>query len=323
MGAVESRPIGLRTTPESGARPGEPDHRGLVMGLAMAVSVMAAVAAAAGLAQWGAGADVTATSVRGETVDLVGDGLYRHDTLFARGGQLGNDFVILVLGVPLLLVTAAMYRQGSRLGHLGLGAVLAVFLYVYGSVALGTVAYNPMFLVYVAILGASLWAFVLTMMTVDGRSLPVERLPRRAVAGLMLASAGVLAVIWGGDLLAAVVTGDAPARLDTYATPVTHALDLAVLAPAAAGAGVLVLRGRATGYVTALPVMAVGASLLPFMIAQTVGQLSSGVTFPVAEVAGILAGFAVISVASAVVLVAVLREVSREAPPRPPAPGTG
>lgn len=324
MGPVSERPIGLRTTEDARPGPRAPDHRGLVMGLGMAVSVMAASVAAAGLAQWGTvagGAGTEATSVRGEEVPLVGDGLYRHDTPFAAGGQLGTDFVILVLGVSLLLVTTAMYRQGSRLGHLALTGVLAVFLYVYGSIALGTIAFNALYPVYVAIFGAALWAFVIAVMTVPPGTVTPTRLPRRAVAWLLFASAGVLAVVWGTDLVVAVATDRAPARLDTYAVPVTHAIDLAVVAPAAAAAGVLVLRGRATGYVAAIPILAVGASLLPLMTAQTVGQVAAGVDFTAVEIVGPLAGFALVSAASVVVLAAVLREVSR-GPAGPPVPGT-
>lgn len=299
------------------------DHRGLVMGLGMAVSVMAAATSAAGLSYWTAGvAGISATSVRGETVSLVGEGLYGSDTPFAAGGQLGTDLVILVLGVPLLLVATAMHRRGSRLGHLLATGVFAVFAYVFGGMALGTVAYNALYPVYVATFAAALWAFVLTVPTVPVSTLPPDRLPRRAAAVVTLAGAALLVVVWGADLLVALVTGDAPGRLDVYTTPVTHTLDLAVVAPAAAAAGVLLLRGSPAGYAAAVPVLTLAAALAPLVAAQTVGQAAAGVRLTAAEVVGPLAAFVVLSVAAGFVLARLLRAVSR-APERRPAPGTG
>jgi hypothetical protein len=299
------------------------DHQGLVMGLGMAVAVMAAATSAAGLSYWSAGvAGISATSVRGETVSLVGEGLYGSDTPFAAGSQLGTDLVVLVLGVPLLLVATAMHRRGSRLGHLLVTGMLAVFTYVFGGMALGTIAYNALYPVHVATFAAALWAFVLTVSTLPVSTLPLDRLPRRAAALLTLAGAGVLVAVWGADLVTALVTGGVPGRLDVYTTPVTHTLDLAVVAPAAAAAGVLLLRGAPAGYAAAVPVLTLATALAPLLAAQTIGQAVAGVRLTTAEVVGPFAAFVVLSVAAGAVLARLLREVSRDPGPRP-APGTG
>ncbi|MGF1661238.1 MAG: hypothetical protein ACFCVG_01990 [Kineosporiaceae bacterium] len=311
------------TTGPGTAGAADRDHRGLVMGLGMAVAVMAAATSAAGLSSWDAGvAGIGATSVRGEAVSLVGEGLYGSDTPFAAGTQLGTDLVVLVLGVPLLLVATAMHRRGSRLGHLLVTGMLAVFTYVFGGVALGTIAYNALYPVYVATFAAALWALVLTVSTLPVSTLPLDRLPRRAAALLTLAGAGVLVAMWGADLVAALVTGDVPGRLDVYTTPVTHTLDLAVVTPAAAAAGVLLLRGSPAGYAAAVPVLTLATALAPLSAARTVGQAVAGGRLTAGEVVGPLAAFLVLSVAAGAVLARLLREVSRDPDPRP-VPGTG
>ncbi|MGF1645390.1 MAG: hypothetical protein ACFCVF_00470 [Kineosporiaceae bacterium] len=300
------------------------DHRGLVMGLGMAVSVMAAATSAAGLSYWNAGvAGASATSPRGENVALVGEGLYGFDTPFTAGTQLGTDLVILVLGVPLLLVATAMHRRGSRLGHVLVTGMLAVFGYVFGAMAFGAITYNALYPVYVVTFAAALWALVLTVSTVPVSTLPLDRVPRRAAAVVTIAGAGVIVAMGGTDLVAALVTGGVPGRLDVYAVPVIHTLDLAVVAPAAVAAGVLLLRGSPAGYAAAVPVLTLLAAFGPLVVTRTAGQLVAGARLTAAETVGPLAVFAVLSVAAGLVLATLLREVSRDPAGRPPAPGTG
>ena len=85
---------------------------------------------------------------------IHGEGLYRYDSLFTGAGNRGVDAVTLLLGVPLLLLALDRYRRGSARGALLLLACLGYFAYVFTSMAFG-VAWNELFLVYVALLSAS------------------------------------------------------------------------------------------------------------------------------------------------------------------------
>lgn len=59
-------------------------------------------------------------------------------------------------------------------------------------------------------------------------------------------------------MLAGQIFGTLPARLDSYATLVTTALDTAIIAPAAVLAGGLILRRHAFGYIMAVPLLVGG-----------------------------------------------------------------
>ena len=110
-------------------------------------------------------------------------------------------------------------------------------------------AFNQLFLVYVAPFSASLWAFMIAIRDIDITRLARElsRLPRRGPAVLMLASGAATAAIWLGPILAAQLVGDQPPRLDGYTTAVTTAIDVAVIAPAAFAASLLILRRSPSG----------------------------------------------------------------------------
>jgi hypothetical protein len=159
--------------------------------LTLLVAALTAVATLTGLLWRGGDAPATVVSVHGETVDLYGEGLYRHDSVFKGAGNRGTDAVTLALGVPLLVAAAVLHRRGSLRGTLLLVGTLASWtLYLYGTMAVGT-AHNELFLVYVALLAASLYGLIFAMRSVDTRALAVDadpRLPRRSLAAFMIFS---------------------------------------------------------------------------------------------------------------------------------------
>ena len=80
--------------------------------------------------------------------------------------NLGTDVVTLFVGIPLLAVTAVATRRGSlRARLLWLGA-LGYLAYDYGMYALG-VRWNPLFLLYAALFGLSLYALITGLVGTD------------------------------------------------------------------------------------------------------------------------------------------------------------
>src|SRR5690242_9981955 len=113
------------------------------------IVLFALFAALMGLFYQTPGDPYTYTNHRGETVSINGHGLYTYDTVSTAAQEQGNDIVTLVVGIPLLLISAWFAFQGSLRGHLLLAGTLGFFLYTYLSMSMLT-AFNPLFLVYVA-----------------------------------------------------------------------------------------------------------------------------------------------------------------------------
>lgn len=295
--------------------------RRTVLVLCAVIGTGAAAAAVAGLLASGGSGSYPFETLRGDRVEIWGRGLYRYDTVFTAAGSRATDLVILLLGLPLLGISAAGYRRGNRRAGLLLLGTLGCFLYVYAGYALGAVAHNRLSLLHAVVFSAALWAVVLMFAAFPaaehGALFPAGT-PRLGPAVLMLASGTVLLVVWGAPLLTAALTGSAPPGLGPYSTEFTMVLDLAVIAPAAFVAGVLILRRRPFGYLLALSLLVLEVLLAPLIVAQTVAQLLAGVRFTVPEVIGPMGGFVVLAGASATVLVAVLRAVDDGAGrPRP------
>lgn len=286
-----------------------------VLGLSMLAGLLAATAAVAGMVWQTDGAVTSVTTVWGERVELFGRGLYRNDTLFVAGANVGSDIVTLTLGLPVLAGALVWSRQGSARGRLLLLGVLGYLLYYGASYALGAVAYNELFLTYVAMFSASLFAFVTAFASVDPQRLPLSGgMPRRWIGAFMIASGVVTLAVWVIDPVAALVTGAPPATLETHTTLFTHALDLAVIAPAAVASGLLILRGRRLGYLIAASLLVLEALLLPLIAIATVVQVRMGLSFATAEVVGPIVGFATIALLAVWALTTMLRHVCQPPP---------
>jgi hypothetical protein len=122
-----------------------------------------------------------------------------------------------------------------------------------------------------------------------------------------------IAMVWGAPLVAALIEGGPPDRMDSYTTMVTYALDLAIITPATFLCAVLVLRGDPLGYVIAVPLLTLVVLLAPQITLGTFFQKSAGVPFTTGEMIGPVAGFVVLGLIAALLLVAILRGLSKVA----------
>jgi hypothetical protein len=263
-------------------------------------------AAAMGLFYETPGEPYPFTSHRGETVMLNGHGLYFYDTVSSAAQMQGNDLVTLVVGLPLLVVSAWMAFRGSLRGHLLLTGTLGFILYTYLSMCVLT-SFNALFVVYIALCTLSMYAFILSMMSFDLQDLPgrfSESLPRGWIAGLMFVVAGFFALAWLGRIFAGLQESAVPA-LENSTTMVIQFMDLGLIAPAAVLGGILLLRRSAWGYLLAAVMMTKGVTLGLAVSAMAINMALNGVP----ESLGIMIPFLVITAANLIMTVVMLKNV--------------
>jgi hypothetical protein len=217
-----------------------------------------------------------------------------------------NDLVALLLGVPLLVISFWFARRGSLRGQLLLAGTLGFFLYTYMSMCFGT-AYNQLFLVYVALWGLSLYAFILGMMSFDLGTLPQhfsERLPRRGIAALFIFTAAFLLLAWLGRIVPSLVSGQIP-PLENITSLFIQAMDLVLVVPLCVVAAILLLRRSAWGYLLS------SVALMKFLTMGTavtvMGLNMARVGVPVTMVE--LGIFPIITLLNLVMVVALLKNV--------------
>lgn len=194
---------------------------------------------------------------------LFWKGLYQHDTISMAAQGMGQDLITLTIGIPLLLLSAYLISRNSLRGQLIWMGMLFYFAYTYAVASFGA-AYNPLFLVYVALLSISMYTFLYGLVSLD-----VKHLKQTIPTGITTKAAGVFLVImavlvalmWVSMIVGSLLTGLAPSVLANYTTLVVQAIDLAVLLPAAIISGILLLKNNQWGYAFA-SILLVKISLL-------------------------------------------------------------
>ena len=244
------------------------------------IVVLALFAAGIGLFYPNEGSPFSFTAVRGETVQIWGQGWYRYDTPIGALSFKAGDLITLFLAIPVLIVSFVLYRQGSLRGGLLLTGALAYFLYTYTSLGFGA-TYNNLFLAYTLIFSASLFGLILALTSFDVQALPAhfgETLPRRGIGFFLIVSGVILSLIWLAlSIVPALLQSKAAPEAYFYTTFMTGIVDIGIIAPALLVAGVLILRRAPLGYLLASTMLVFTCILGPNLAAGGVIQVAEKV----------------------------------------------
>jgi hypothetical protein len=254
------------------------------------------------LAYWLSGA-IAGLLVVAAAGGLFAPGLYR-DPPAIRAMNQGSDLITLLVVVPALVAAMVRAARGSLRAQIVWMGLLGYVAYYYVLFAYG-VRFNPLFLVYVALMGLALFALGILLARCDVAGLPARfapGLPVRLIGGYLVGLAALFALIWLADIVPALF-GPPPLPKPNGAlgpgNPV-EVNDLAVVLPLMIVAGVQLWRRAAAGYLLAgvmlMLSIAVAVVLLPSPLFQYLdGQAIDWGQYPVGLVMT-LAGLALLTV---------------------------
>lgn len=165
---------------------------------------------------------------------LIFRSAYR-DNAFVKTTWLGNDAITLFLAVPILVAALVFSQRGSLKAQLVWMGVLDYLLYNYAFYLFGT-AFNVFFLVYVALLGLSIFALIFGLINLDVNRISQqvrERTPVKWIGGYFLFVAFGLSAVYLSQSIGFIFTGQVPSIVTTsgHPTNVVFALDLTLLVP--------------------------------------------------------------------------------------------
>jgi len=273
--------------------------------------ILAAISSATGLFSQFIGDSFTFNTLYGQTVEIYGHGLYRYETLFKAPLLRGTDAVILFFALPLLILSLIWARRGNLRGQVLLAGIMGFFVYNATTLAFG-VAYNTLFLLYLIYFPVSLFAFILSCLSINLTELKdrlSQKYPRRLTAAFLII-AGCSVFVWLIIILEAVLNGEVPHGIDSFATEVTYFLDLGLIAPTAFLAAFLLLRRNKTGSFLASLILTLNAMIGPVAFAQGIMQHRAGVEVTIGEQVVFVGIFMLTSLFSAVLLITLLRNIN-------------
>lgn len=290
----------------------------IVVWLSWLIVVLVLIAADIGLFYQNTSSSFLFTTLHGLTVQIYGQGLYAYDTSLLALGYRAGDAVTLFLGIPMLVLSLLLYQRGSLKGGLVLSGSLAYILYAYGSMAFGA-AYNPLFLIYVALFAASLFGVVLALTSFDMRTLPAHfstRLPRQGIGIFLVVSGVILALVWLVlSIVPALLQGTAPAEVASNTTFITAVVDEGIVAPVLIVAGALLMRRAPMGYLLASMLLVFTVTLGTNLIVTGITQLLAGVV-TISQFIGFTVPFAILTLFALWLTLALFRAFSDAASER-------
>lgn len=216
---------------------------------------------------------------------LVAPAQYR-DAEWIRATWYGNDWLTLIVAVPLLLTSSIVAGRGSARAFLLWAGAVGYAVYNYAFYLLGA-ALNAFFPLYVASVVLAAAILILTLGRLDAsaiapRTRPVAPLP--VVAGSFIVIGVGLAVVWTA-MWAAYVFAGRPTPVDPDAFRLVAALDLSMMVPALVSGGVLLWRRRPWGLVLAAIAGVQGSLYLAVLSANSLIALQRGLASSPGELA--------------------------------------
>jgi hypothetical protein len=215
------------------------------------------------------------------------NGLYRDTPDFALQAR-GQDFVSLVVVLPALIIAAVFAHRGSPLARLLWLGGLVYLVYTY-TVAAFDVKFNLLFLVYVALLGCSLYALIGTLATTDivgNKACFKEKTPVKAISIYLAVLAVLFYFMWLGEIVLALISGRIPQSILDNGTPTNavHVLDMAWILPAFGITAVSLWRKKALGYTLAGALLSYAVFLTLAILGMAIFTIREGYPIVVPQV---------------------------------------
>jgi hypothetical protein len=239
-------------------------------------------------------------AIAGNIIALSVKDFYANLTPVFLPQALAQDIANLAIVSPLWLILLALALRGSLRAYLLWLGVLTFTVYNY-VIYTFSVPFGPLFLLWVAVLGISLYALIGGVATVDHKTVAMSFRRQRTitfVAWFLIVVAILFSLLWLSEDIPALLSGSTPQSVIDMAVPTNpvHILDLAFFLPAVIVASIMLLKQKSLAY-TLTPAFIVfliltGIPILTTPIVQSArGETAAwGVIVPIGTLTVLLLG---------------------------------
>jgi hypothetical protein len=202
--------------------------------------------------------------------------IYGQETADLADQATAQDLTNLLLVAPLVLVLGWRAHRGHLAAYLGWLGCVAFTVYNYAIYAF-SIHFGPLFLVWIGVLGLSIFALLGSLATVDTGAIKAcfAGRPLRWPGWYLIVVAALFTLLWLSQILPDLLAQRPSRSASEWNVPTSpvHVLDLAFFLPAAATTGVLVLRRHRWGYATVAGQLTwVALTCLPIMVTPLVAD---------------------------------------------------
>lgn len=247
--------------------------------LTIFIIFLAIIVSTGGVLSFNTGMSYEVLNQYGDSVRIFGSGIYSHDSYFKAPVQIGSDFTIFIMAVPMLIAAlVSEIRFRSNKTKLCLLSVLSAILYYSFSLASG-VTYNSFHLLYIALFSCSLFAVFALAGNIDKKEIrdgQQWRLPSKGISAFLILSGIALVAAWLPDIITSLATGSSLTLIEIYTTEITYVLDMGIIGPLCLICLYLLNKKDGLGDVLLAVILKICIIIAVMMIPQTVYQYLSG-----------------------------------------------
>lgn len=230
----------------------------------------------------------------GDTVAMFGSGIYSGDSYFKAPLSIGTDFCILFVVIPLFIVSyIRRSKNDSNIARLKLMTLYAFAFYYSINLALG-VKYNQLHLLYIALLGCTLFGMIKIFRNLDLKG--INYLPTKGLKIFLVVSGIALIIAWFPDIIPTLISGKSLQFIGVYTTEITYVLDMGIIAPLCLISLYMLEKKDPLGTVILAAILKLFIIVGIMVIPQTICQYLSGTDLPLSALITKTASFVVLGV---------------------------
>lgn len=248
------------------------------------------------------------TNIYGQTITLLGDGIYANDSLMKAGATKGTDIAIMLVSVLLVLTTVFFKKRYSTFIRCGL---LSILLYASACLVFG-VTYNRLFPLYIMQFGLAFFAFIFALSELLQRKSfdDITYAKRLTGTGVFMIIASCSVLVWLTFIIPSAISGEPMEIIDVYTTEPTFVIDLAIILPATMYCGISLLRKKAIAYQLTPVLLTALTGVGVCVILQTIAQSSLGIVLNPGQLFGLVISFVILGTISLTLNIRLLRRTA-------------
>ena len=191
---------------------------------------------------------------------------------------------MLFLVIPLLIITLVRNKKKSEIeAKINLLAMLGIILYYAMSISFG-VTYNYLHLLYIMLMGVSLYLFFGLLLNLHTKSTTLPPLYTytitRGMQTFLICSGLSLFIAWLPDIISSLVANRSLELIEVYTTEITYVIDMGIISPLMFITLYLLRKKSFIGLVLFRMLLKTCEIIGIMLPVQTVFQLISGIEIP-------------------------------------------
>lgn len=254
-------------------------NKSLITILISLVTVLTAVATISGVVSNKESVNKSFISIHNQNIALYGKGIYRNMSSDVAVQGIAQDYVTLMIGIPLILIALIWARKNTLKAKLFLAGILQYFFLTY-LFYMNMAMYNELFLVYIFITSLSFFSLILIVLNIDILSIPHyvnHRAPVKWLAGFQMFMAVTISLLWLSIVAPPLMDGSiVPKSVEHYTTLTVQAFDLSIFLPIAFVSGLLLFRKQPFGYFMSAITLVFLSVLMSALVAKVIAMGITG-----------------------------------------------